>query len=382
MTHTVAVEASPFALALDAAWRTIRRTIPLMGDQRPEVGKPDLTYQRSTRHFWVEGFWSGQLWLGYALTGEQLFFDAARSQRRYFAERLLLPETHDHDLGFLYTLSAVADYKLTGDSTAREMGLAAAEALAARFNPRGKFIRAWNEWSHDPLDNSGRIIIDGLENMALLFWAAREANRPDLAEIACAHAETSVRYLVRPDGSTYHTFVFDPATGAPLRGETNQGFADESCWSRGQAWAIHGLASIYSYCGEPLFLDTAQRLADYVLNQIDEHGVPLWDYCLTSDAPHYRDSSAGAITAAGLQLLADQFPQTSPQAEQYRSCAFHILITLISDYSTRDVPHAEGLLQHGVAHVPHGIIDTMLPYGDYFYLEALLRALGHRTFFW
>ncbi len=156
MTCAAAVDTRPLEQALDHAWQTIRRTIPQMGDDRPELGLPDLTYARGTRHFWVEGFWSGQLWLAYAATGDAVFCDAARRQRPYFAERLALTETHDHDMGFLYTLSAVADYKLTGDPAARQIGLAAAEALAARFNPAGQFIRAWNDWSHDPLDNRGR----------------------------------------------------------------------------------------------------------------------------------------------------------------------------------------------------------------------------------
>src|SRR6185295_17678925 len=147
------------------------------------------------------------LWLAYAAIGDPLFREAARRQRPYFAERLALPETHDHDLGFLYTLSAVADYTLTGDTTARQMGLAAAAALAARFNVAGQFIRAWNNWSHDPLNNSGRMIIDSLENLALLFWAARESDQPHLREVAIAHATTSARHLIRANGSSYHTYV-------------------------------------------------------------------------------------------------------------------------------------------------------------------------------
>ncbi len=382
MTCAVAVDTRPLAQALDQAWQTIRRTIPQMGDDRPEIGRRDLTYARSTRHFWVEGFWSGQLWLAYAATGDAFFREAARRQRPYFAERLTLTETHDHDMGFLYTLSAVADYKLTGDTAARQLGLAAAEALAARFNPAGQFIRAWNDWSHDPLDNRGRVIIDCLENLALLLWAAEESGQPRLREVAIAHAGTAARYMLRPDGSSYHTYVFDPVSGAALRGETNQGYADESCWSRGQAWGIHGFANIYAYTGIALFREAAQRMADYVLAQLPDGAVPVWDYRLPADAPAYRDSSAAAITAAGLLLLADTLAGDQTRAERYRHCALGILHSLIDGYTTADAPHAEGLLKHGVAHVPQGMIDSMLPYGDYFYVEALLRALGRREFFW
>jgi unsaturated chondroitin disaccharide hydrolase len=382
MTGDDAVDSPALAQALERAWQTIRRTIPRMGGDRPEIGLPDLTYARSTRHFWVEGFWSGQLWLAYAATGDTLFRTAARQQRPYFAERLGLPATHDHDLGFLYTLSAVADYKLTGDATARQMGLAAAEALAARFNAAGQFIRAWNDWAHDPLNNSGRIIIDCLENLALLFWAAEESGLAHFRAVAIAHAHTSARQLLRADGSSYHTYVFDPQSGAPLRGETHQGYADESCWSRGQAWGIHGFANAYAYTGIQLFREAAQRLADYALTQLPPDAVPYWDYRLPADAPPHRDSSAAAISAAGLLLLADTLGDDQPRAERYRRSALAILSSLIAGYTTADVPQAEGLLKHGAAHVGRGLTDTMLPYGDYFYVEALLRALGRREFFW
>jgi unsaturated chondroitin disaccharide hydrolase len=382
MTSDVVVDTQPLAQALDQAWHTIRRTIPRMGANRPEIGQPDLTYARSQRHFWVEGFWSGQLWLAYAATGDALLREAGRQQRAYFAERLTLTETHDHDMGFLYTLSAVADYKLTGDPAAREMGLAAAEALAARFNIAGQFIRAWNDWAHDPLDNRGRIIIDSLENLALLLWAAEESGQPHFYDVAVAHAGTCARYLIRADGSSYHTYTFDPASGAPLRGETNQGYADESCWSRGQAWGIHGFANVYAYTDVELFRESAQRLADYALAHLPPDGVPFWDYRLPADAPRHRDSSAAAITAAGLLLLADRLGDDQPCAQRYRQAALDILHSLIAGYTTADAPQAEGLLRHGAAHVPQGIVDTMLPYGDYFYVEALLRALGRREFFW
>lgn len=375
-------ECQPFTHALHQALRTLRFTIPRMGSDRPEIGLPDFSYARSQRHFWVEGFWSGQLWLAYAISADPIFYQAARQQRAYFAARLDLPETHDHDLGFLYSLSAVADYRLTGDPEARRIGLAAAEALAARFNQAGQFIRAWNDWPDQPIDNRGRIIIDCLENLALLFWAAQESGQERLRQIAIAHARTSAHTLVRADGSSYHTYVFDPASGAPLRGETNQGYADESCWSRGQAWGIHGFAQCYASTGIPLFRETAQRLADYTIAQLPPDFVPFWDYRLPTDAPQHRDSSAAAISAAGLLLLAEQLGDDPPRAARYRNSALGILHSLIASYTTAELPQAEGLLRHGAAHVKHGMCDTMLPYGDYFFIEALLRATGRRAFFW
>ena len=99
-----------FAQALSDAWAAIRRTIPRLGTERPRIGNPDLTYERCGDSDWVDSFWNGQLWLAYAETGDQAFFAAARAQRPYFVDRLARPASHNHDLGFLYSLSTVADY--------------------------------------------------------------------------------------------------------------------------------------------------------------------------------------------------------------------------------------------------------------------------------
>jgi unsaturated chondroitin disaccharide hydrolase len=385
MTVSSAPDEAMVEAALNTAWETIRRTIPRMGLDRPQIGLPDLTYQRCGPSDWVDGFWSGQLWLAYEQTSDPVFLDAARAQLPYFADRLDRPESHTHDLGFLYTCSAVAAYKVTGDPAMREMGIAAADALTKRYNPRGRFIQAWNPSPQDTPEQAarkhGKIIVDCLENLALLYWATNETGNARYAEIADAHAETSMTHLVHPDGSTYHTFDFDPETGAPLGGSTHQGFADASCWSRGQSWAIHGLTIAFGYTDNDRYLQTACQLADYALTQLSDDGVPLWDYRLTPDAPQYRDSSAGAIMAAGLFALADALGEGS-NADRYRASAQTIIATLMRAYTTADEPHAEGLLVHGASHVSAGRADAMLPYGDYFYLEALLRALDRTHGYW
>jgi unsaturated chondroitin disaccharide hydrolase len=369
-----------YSAVLTQAFDVIRRTIPKMGTDRPAIGRSDLTYERCHDNHWVDGFWSGQLWLAYAETQDPVFREAARAQRPYFIKRLDRPQSHDHDLGFLYSLSLVADYKLTGDEDACRGALRAADSLARRYNSQGRFIRAWNSWSeHD--NNRGRIIVDCMENLGLLFWAAQQVDQPRYKEIAIAHAHTTIKTIVRGDGSTFHSFLFDPDTGKAQRGETVQGFADESCWSRGQSWGIHGYAMAYGYTGNAHFRAAAVRLADYALAHLPDDHVPYWDYLLTDGVPRYRDSSAGAIMAAGLFLLADVLDDET-KAIHYRDSARAILDELIARYTLFDHPHAEGLLAQGASHVKEGYANNMLPYGDYFFVEALLRASGRTAFFW
>lgn len=375
--------------ALSNALATIVRTIPKMGTDRPKIGRADLTYLRCDERDWVDGFWSGQLWLAYSFTQNELFLEAAQAQLPYFAERINRPDSHDHDMGFLYSLSGVASFKLTQNSESKDLALEAARSLISRYNPKGQFIRAWNDWPQDNSDfkkrKQGKIIIDSVENLGLLFWATQMTGDERFSNIAIAHANTVARYMVRPDSSSYHTFDFDPDTGQPIGGFTAQGYADESCWSRGQSWGIHGFAQSYAYTGLTHFKDIACRLADYTIKHLPADYVPYWDYLLPDNMPHYRDSSAGAIASSGLYLLADLMEKDGEpgKAQEYRSIAWKILASLIQEYTTSNFEQAEGLLLQGASHVSAGYFDNMLPYGDYFYLESLLRAREQpQTFFW
>ena len=51
-------------------------------------------------------------------------------------------EVNHHDMGFLYTPSCVASYKLKNSQSGRIAALKAAQQLATRFREVGKFIQA------------------------------------------------------------------------------------------------------------------------------------------------------------------------------------------------------------------------------------------------
>ena len=362
--------------ALTQAFDVIRRTIPKMGADRPAIGRSDFKYARCHDSHWVDGFWSGQLWLAYAETGDRTFLEAARAQRPYFIQRLDRPETHDHDLGFLYILSLVADTKLTGDEVACRGALRAADSLAGRYNPRGRFIPAWN-WRSESDPNRGRIIIGCMENLNLLFWAAEQTSQTCYRDIAVAHAhhdryDCARRWL-------HLSLVHIRSDTGERCGAKRCRYADESCWSRGRR-RIHGFAMAYCYTGDEQFRATAVRLAGM-----------RWLTCRTITCPTgitgcrtMRRTTATrrrARSAAGLFLLADVLDDAS-QADRYRAAACAILDALIAGYALFDHPEAEGLLAQGASHVAEGLADNMLPYGDYFFLEALLRAQGRTAFFW
>ena len=359
----------------------LKAAMPIIGLRNPKIGRADKTWDYSDPFDWVISFHSGQLWLAAQLTGDPAFVINAQARRQAFRHILANPTQLDHDLGFQFSLSCVADWKMTGNHDSRALALAAAEALSHRFNQAGGYIQAWNARPNDPASSifaAGRIIADTMQNLALLYWASRETGVAAFREIADAHAQVTSTHLIREDGSSYHTFVFDPASGEPLRGETHQGFADESCWARGQAWMIHGFAQSYLYTGNPLYRETSTRLAATAEKWMGDDTVPVWDYKLTTGEPRWRDSSAGAIMAAGLYILAS----ISEDKERWIAFADRLLDGLITTCDLSKDPDALGLLAHGAAHVSAGRHDNMLPYGDYYFMEALMRSLGHNQFFW
>ncbi|MBZ6079043.1 glycoside hydrolase family 88 protein [Microvirga puerhi] len=370
--------------ALERCLERLRDVMPIVGLRNPKIGRPDLTWNYCGPFDWVVSFQSGQLWLALQLTGEPIFLNAARARRPIFRQILQNRHARDHDLGFQFSLSCVADWLMTSSPEARELGLRAAEALLARFHEEGQYLQAWNPRTTHGGSRAefvaGRVIADTMQNLALLYWAHQETGHADFRDAALAHAATTARHLVRSDGTSYHTFVFDTVSGAPLRGETHQGFADESCWSRGQAWMIHGFAQCALTTGDKEALDIARRLAAKAEALMGQDPVPVWDYCITEDTPAYRDSSAGAIMAAGVYIIASL--TTGAEAARWNAFGDRLLDGLLTTCDLTTNPAAHGLLDHGAAHVKAGFTDTMLPYGDYYFMEALMRSLGHTQFFW
>jgi unsaturated chondroitin disaccharide hydrolase len=330
---------------------------------------------------WTSGFWTGMLWLSFEASGDDAFRNAALERLPDFERRLAERDHIDtHDLGFLYTLSALAAYRITGLPRARKCALDAAELLMERFHAKAGIIQAWGDLS-DPAQR-GRIIIDCAMNLPLLLWASEASGDGRYREAAKRHLDAANRSLVRPDASSFHTFFFDLDSGAPLRGSTAQGYSDSSCWARGQAWGIYGLSLNYRYLRDPELLETASRLADYYLARLPEDSVPYWDLAI-EDPREERDSSAAAIAASGLLELASRLPFSDPRRSGYEAAALAAARSLAREYAAAGKPGCDGLLLHAVYDKPSGKgVDECCIWGDYFYLELLARLARPQVSYW
>jgi len=362
-----------FPSVLEFALARIRDNRDAFGDEFPTRGYP--AYETAPNNHWVASFWPGLLWHAVNATDDAALRAKAEALYPSFVDRLDQRIRLTHDLGFIYLLSCRVQWLLTGNQAARDTALRAAKELSQRFNPRGNYIQAWGEFGAGP--EAGRMIVDCMMNLNLLYWASEQTGDDVYRDIARRHAAATQKYIVREDGSTYHTFFFDPQTGEPLYGKTHQGYADESLWSRGQAWAVYGFALSAHWLDDADFLATAEKVAERFLIDSPTEQTPLWDFRLPPDAPQYLDSSAGAITACGLLRLAKL---TGNQT--YHRQAETLVNTLI-DNCLETEANRQGLLKHGAQHVPDGHTpDGYLIFGDYFFLEALLTLTGQSLDFW
>jgi unsaturated chondroitin disaccharide hydrolase len=361
---TIGTRAS-FQATLDYALAKLRVVGPTI-TQFPVITKFEKwTY--SADGDWVGGFWPGTLWLSYVAGGGEQFKTLATASSQNLAPRQT--DTGTHDLGFLFYPSWVTAWRLTGEEKWRAGAIKAADSLIQRYNAQGRFIRAWGALSN-PKD-AGRVIMDTMMNLDLLAFATQQTGDQEYLNIAIEHAKTTQKNFLRPDGSTPHVFDFNPTTGAPIGPNTVQGYSPTSAWSRGQAWAIYGFTTMYRRTGDPQFLATARKLADYALSKLTPDNVPVWDY-LAPQAPNdVKDASAGAIMACGLMDLAKASKRTS-----YHESALKILTALSNTCLTTKSTRAEAILARSTRNRPaEDGIEVSVPYGDYYLIEALLRVL-------
>ncbi|MCR4656082.1 MAG: glycoside hydrolase family 88 protein [Lachnospiraceae bacterium] len=351
---------------------------------------------------WTTGFYTGQVWLSCenAETEEERdrLLGFGLGQVESFYERIKSKTDVDHhDMGFLYSPSCVAAYKLTGSERAKEAAILAADQLITRFQPVGEFIQAWGEMG---AGDNYRFIIDCLLNLPLLYWASAETGDGRYSEIADKHIHTAMRYVIREDFSTWHTVFMDPLTGAFDHGATCQGYKDGSAWARGQAWGIYGTALAYSRTGSESYYDGFRRVTDYFLEHLPDDLCPFWDLTFGNgdEKEEPRDSSSAAIAACGMLHMAgylrekglnDQKGQTGEgeslsgnEAAYYEDIAKKMLKTLTDDYLVKTHRPGGGLLLHGTYSkkspyntcTPEGV-DECVIWGDYFYMEALQRLI-------
>ena len=342
----------------------------------PGTCSKDYKYEFTEITNWESGMYTGCFWLAYELTGEKEFKDIALSHIDYYKSNIDKKENiNDHDVGFMYSPSCVAAYMLTGDEKIREIALRTAEYFYDKsYSKEGKFIiRYWQGW------NEGwgcRTMMDSMMNAPFLYWAAKETGYSDYYDAAHQQNLTTEKLLIREDGSSFHHYQFDPATAKPVKGITFQGYADTSCWSRGHSWGVYGFPIGYSYTKDEALKTVHKSVTNFFLNNLPSDLIPYWDFDFKEPSKEYRDSSVGAICACGMLEMANLLSDDEIEKKIYKNASYMLLDAVI-DKCTGDIGiEYDGLINHVTHAVPQKEgFDQCAVYGDYFYLEALLRCL-------
>lgn len=321
---------------------------------------------------WTNGFWGGLMWLMYNETKKECYRETAEISEKLLDGCFDYVEDIHHDVGFMWHLTAGASYRITANNSSKNRNLLAAMSLMSRYNVEGNYIRAWNgEWFGEK--NDGWTIIDCMMNLPLLYWASDITGDERFKHIAVRHADMAMRDHIRPDGSVNHIVVHDtlkPDTVIEVKG--GQGYAPDSCWSRGLAWALYGFVITYNHTGEQKYLDTAKKVAHYYISNV---AATDWKTLLDFRAPEepvYYDSTAGVISACGLIEIAKCCPDE--QKDMYLKPAVKILHATEKNWCNWE-DNEDSIVQMGSEMYSRGIHKPII-YGDFFFAEAILKLKG------
>ena len=316
---------------------------------------------------WTSGFWPGELWYLYETTKDKKWEKEADKFTRLLTP-LSVSKAADHDLGFQIFNSFGNGYRLTKNPAYKEIILKTADTLATLFNPKVGTIQSW---PHNKMGGHNTII-DNMMNLEMLFWASKNGGNKKLYDIAVKHAETTMNNHFRPDYTSYHVVIYDPETGKKIKGQTAQGYSNESMWARGQAWAIYGFTMVYRETKDPKFLDFAHKITRVYLDKLTtEDLIPYWDFNASNIPNEPRDASAAAIVSSALLELSS-YTKDPVLKKEYLTKAKKMIVSLSDNYQSHDVNSA--FLLHSTGHKPaDSEVDCSINYADYYYLEALLR---------
>ena len=318
--------------------------------------------------WWCSGFYPGTLWYLFEYSkDESLKIEAIRSTALLEKEK---NNTGTHDLGFMLYCSYGNGYRLTKDNSYKDVMITGAGSLSTRFNPIIGCIKSWNSNSRWQFP----VIVDNMMNLEFLCEMTKLSGDSSFYKVAITHANTTIKNHYRSDFSSYHVIDYDTTTGKKIKGYTAQGAFDESAWARGQTWGLYGFTMMYRETYKKEYLDEAINIANFLLHHknMPANKIPYWDYDATDIPNTYRDASAAAILCSALLELAKY--SNKKQQKEYMDVAITILKNLSSSYRAAVGTNGGFILKHGVGHLPaKSEIDVPLTYGDYYFIEALMR---------
>lgn len=320
---------------------------------------------------WTSGFWAGILW--YVYEGTQN--DKVKQEAEKFTKTIkpiLNAKVRSHDLGFIFNSSYGNAFRLTENKEYAAILKVAADSLTTLFNKNVGTILSWPAQVQSKLYAPHNTIIDNMMNLELLFVASDISGKSQYSTMAVSHADVTIKNHIRPDSTVWHVLVYDDKTGECIRKCTHQGYADNSVWARGQAWAIYGYTMCYRETGDEKYFQTAKELTAAYLKRLPADFVPYWDFDDPEIPNSVRDASAAAVVASALLELSG-LDKNEPDKSYYRDAAEKMLWSLSSP-AYRSGTKNDAFLLHSTGNKPKNVeVDIPIIYADYYYIEALVR---------
>ena len=346
------------------------------------VGPDGKTHKSTKPRNWTSGFWGGMNVLMYEHTQNEDYLITAKKSEELLDEALEDFEALYHDVGFMWHILSGALYRVTGEEKSKNRNLHAAASLMSRFILGGNYIRAWNDssskgWAQRPTNNW--TIIDCMMNLPILYWASDCIGDDRFKRVAMAHADSTIATHIRPDGSVAHIVEHDRETGECLEHIGGQGLDADSSWSRGQSWALYGFTLSYLHTGEKRYLDAAKRVAHYFIANVCDDWLPRVDFRAPSE-PVYYDATAAMCASCGLIELGKLLPEG--EGGMYLNAAINMLRAVADNFGDFD-PETDVMISHGTVRYPvpgrfkvENNVHIPIIYGEYYFVEALLKLLG------
>lgn len=363
--------------AIEKALDKLEKSIPNWTDSFARTNTVNYKYISGPNDNWECGMQTGTYWLAYELSGNPKFREVAEKHLLTYKERFENKVgVGGHDVGFVFAPSCVAAYKITGNESMRQLALEVADYYYHNaYTKEGGFIlRGGARGRTEP--PRCRTMMDTLMNALFLFWAGQDSGREEYTEAALSQNKITEQYLIRENASSFHHYQFETETFKPLYGLTLQGLSNDSCWSRGHAWGVYAFPAAYSYTKAEFLPQLHKNITYYMLNHLPKDFIPYWDLDFT-EGEEPRDSSAGVIAVCGMKEMCKYLPDNAPQKAIFENASAQMLEAVI-DRCTGDIGREyDGLICHVTHAKPQGLaIDECGIYGDYFYLESLMRFVN------
>ena len=213
---------------------------------------------------WCSGFFPGNIWYTYELTGDKKWLPLAEKYTEALDSVQYL--TWHHDVGFMIGSSYLNGYRFANKEEYKPVIIQTAKSLSTRFRPGAGVIQSWDADKGWQAERGWKcpVIIDNMMNLELLFEATKLSG--DSTSIMWLRnmptrlwPTTSVRTTVV---TTW--WIMIPRLVRCDKKQTAQGYADESSWARGQAWALYGYTMCYRYTHDAKYLAQAEKVYNFI----------------------------------------------------------------------------------------------------------------------